>query len=416
MANEDRTILHCDCNSFFASVELLDYPEYRDKPFAVCGNPENRHGIILAKNEAAKRYGVNTAETIWQAKKKCPDLMLVPPHHERYAHYSGLINKIYERFTSQVEPFGIDESWLDVTGSLHLFGDGKKIADTIRETLKNELKLTASVGVSFNKVFAKLGSDYKKPDATTVVSRENYREIIYPLPVKDLLYVGKAAADALAKQNIFTIGQLAEADKKAIMLLLGKAGEVIHNYANGKDLSTVASVGEKEEIKSLGNSITFKRDLVTLSDIKAGVNALADSVATRLRYHGYKCRTLQVGIKDTQFKTISRQRKLDKPTCLKKEISETALEIIMDGWNIKTPIRMLNITGMQLVHENEAAEQISLFDPFGYKKRERQEKLEYTIDRLRAKYGKSSILMGVFTRGKDLGIYKDTDKDEDEEK
>lgn len=410
MADEDRTILHCDCNSFFASVELLDYPEYRDKPFAVCGNPENRHGIILAKNEAAKRYGVNTAETIWQAKKKCPDLILAEPHHERYAHYSKMINKIYERFTGQVEPFGIDESWLDVTGSVHLFGDGKKIADTIREILKNELKLTASVGVSFNKAFAKLGSDYKKPDATTVVSRENFREIVYPLPVKDLLYVGRAAADALAKQGIYTIGQLAEANKKAIVHLLGKAGEVIYDYANGKDLSPVANIGEKEELKSIGNSMTFKRDLITLSDIKAGVNALADSVATRLRYHGYKCRTLQVGIKDTQLKTISRQRKLEKPTYIKREISEAAIGIIMDSWHIKTPIRMLNITGIQLVHENEAVEQISLFDPSDGKRREKQEKLEHTIDRLRDKYGRASVSMGIFTNERDLGINSDTDK------
>ena len=205
----DRVILHCDLNCFYASVELLSHPDLRDVPMAVCGDPNSRHGIILAKNEPAKKFGIQTAETIWQAKKKCPDLVLLPPHHDLYREYSRKVNAIYDQYTDLVEPFGIDESWLDVTHTLHLFGgDAKVLADTLRERMKQELGLTLSVGISFNKVFAKLGSDYKKPDATTVISRENWKELVWPLQVGDLLYVGGAARKLLKQYGITTIGQL----------------------------------------------------------------------------------------------------------------------------------------------------------------------------------------------------------------
>ena len=199
----DRIILHCDLNSFYASVELLSHPDLRDVPTAVCGDPSSRHGIILAKNEPAKKFGIKTAETIWQAKKKCPDLVLLPPHHNLYHAYSRRVNAIYDEYTDLVEPFGIDESWLDVTGTLHLFGgDAKVLADTLRRRVREELGLSLSVGVSFNKVFAKLGSDYKKPDATTLISRENWKEIVYPLSIRDLLFVGRAAAKVLNQYGV----------------------------------------------------------------------------------------------------------------------------------------------------------------------------------------------------------------------
>ena len=205
----DRVILHCDLNCFYASVELLSHPDLRDVPMAVCGDPNSRHGIILAKNEPAKKFGIQTAETIWQAKKKCPDLVLLPPHHDLYREYSRKVNAIYDEYTDLVEPFGIDESWLDVTHTLHLFGgDARALADALRERMKRQLGLTLSVGVSFNKVFAKLGSDYKKPDATTVISRENWKELVWPLQVGDLLYVGGAARKLLKQYGITTIGQL----------------------------------------------------------------------------------------------------------------------------------------------------------------------------------------------------------------
>jgi DNA polymerase IV len=389
----DRTILHCDLNGFYASVECLSRPELKDVPMAVSGNPENRHGIILAKNELAKKHGIVTAESVWQAKKKCPDLVLVPPHHDKYYEYSKLVNDIYEKFTDMVEPFGIDESWLDVTGSLHLFGNGKNIADKIRETVKRELGLTLSVGVSFNKIFAKLGSDYKKPDATTVISRDNYKDIIYPLPVSDLLYVGKAATETLAKFYITTIGQLAKYDRTVISAKLGKMGAMIHDYANGIDESPVGFAHETQEAKSVGNGMTFKRDLIGLVDITAGVMALSDTVATRLRKTGLKCSTVQVVILNPQFKTISRQKKLTKPTHLSREMRDTAIDIIKAAWNLKSPIRMLTITGMNLVTENES-EQVSFFSDEDDKQRDRMEKIELAVDTIRSKYGQGSISLG----------------------
>lgn len=391
----DRTILHCDCNGFYASVECLLRPELKNVPMAVCGNPENRHGIILAKNELAKKYHVKTAETIWQAKKKCPDLVLVPPHHDEYEKYSALVNRIYQDYTDRVEPFGIDESWLDVTGSLHLFGSGKEIADTLRKRVATEIGLTISVGVSFNKVFAKLGSDYKKPDATTVIDRNNYKELIYPLPVSDLLYVGKAAKEVLSHLHIFTIGDLARSDKSMIISKLGKMGEMIHDYANGLDDAPVKSVTEESDIKSVGNGMTFKRDLVGLSDITISVHALADSVASRMRRYGVKCSTVQVTIRDPQFKNICRQKSLKRPTHLAREISQAALEIIKNCWDMKNPIRMLTITGSNLITKDEYyTEQLSLFEECCDEKRQKQEQLETTLDKIRSKFGRGAVTFG----------------------
>ena len=257
----ERVILHCDMNSYYASVELLDRPDLDGKPVAVCGNPESRHGIILAKNELAKKSGVITAETIWQAKKKCPDLVLVPPHHDKYKEYSKRINKIYLDYTDMVEPFSIDESWLDVTASQRLFGSGKEIADTIRNRVKNELGLTLSAGVSYNKVFAKMGSDYKKPDATTVITRANFSDLLFSKPVNELFFVGFATAEKLKSINIHTIGDLARANPVALESLLGKQGKVLHKYANGIDDSPVSLFNQREKIKSVGNGMTFTHNL-----------------------------------------------------------------------------------------------------------------------------------------------------------
>ena len=256
----DRVILHCDLNSFYASVELLDHPELRDRPVAVCGDPNSRHGIILAKNEPAKRYKVQTAETIWQARRKCPELVLLPAHHWKYRDYSKKVNAVYERYTDLVEPFSIDESWLDITGSLHLFGgDAKALADEIRRVLREELGLTVSVGVSFNKIFAKMGSDYKKPDATTVISRENYQELLWPLPITSLLFVGRSAAAALEHYGVHTIGDLARTDPELLRSHLKKHGEVIWNFANGRDAGVVEA--EEPDNKNYGNSTTIPFDV-----------------------------------------------------------------------------------------------------------------------------------------------------------
>jgi DNA polymerase-4 len=403
----DRTILHCDLNGFYASVECLYWPDLKDVPMAVSGNVQNRRGIILAKNEPAKGYGIITAETVWQAKRKCPGLVLVPPHHERYSKYSKIVNKIYERFTDMVEPFGIDESWLDVTGSLHLFGSGRELADLIRETVKKETGLTISVGVSWNKVFSKLGSDYKKPDATTIISKDNYKDIVYPLPVSRLLYAGKAAAEALSKLGITSIGQLAVYDKKVITGLLGKAGAMLHDYANGIDESPVRFADEEREAKSIGSGMTFKRDLVGIEDINAGVLALSDTVASRMRKNGLKCCTVQVQIRDPQFKTISRQKKLFKATCLCRDIGSAAIEIIKSCWSMDAPIRMLTITGLNLITDADSG-QLSFFEEENGK----QEKIERALDGIRCKYGKGAISLGASINN-DIGI--NVNKNEDEE-
>ena len=244
----DRAILHCDCNNFYASVELLKYPELRDKPVAVAGDPEGRHGIILAKNMAAKRLGVQTAETIWQARRKCPDLILLPPHHEEYEAMSRRINAIYLDFTDQVEPFSVDESWLDVTGSRQLFGSGEAIADSLRRRLREELGVTISVGVADNRWWAKLGSDYKKPDATTVITRENVAALLYPLPVRDMLFVGGAAAEVLTRHGVNTIGQLASLSPALLERWLGKQGTSLHRMVHGVDDTPVRRWGEAEDL------------------------------------------------------------------------------------------------------------------------------------------------------------------------
>lgn len=380
----ERTILHCDCNSFYASVECVLRPELRNVPMAVGGDEETRHGIILAKNEPAKKFNVLTAETIWQAKRKCPELVVVPPHRELYYEYSKRVKDIYCRYTDLVESFGLDEAWLDVTESRRLFGDGKKIADELRRIVREETGLTISVGVSFCKVFAKLGSDYKKPDATTVFDAENWREKIFPLPVSDLLYVGRRTSDGLRRLGIKTIGELAEFDVHTLTEHFGKAGAQLHRYANGLDNDPVKSVYEKEEVKSVGNGITFPHDLVGEEEVRGGVYELSDSIAVRMRRKKMKCTTVQVTIKDPSFKTISRQQKLSAPTCTARDIRKTAMEIIKKSWNLKMPIRMITVTGTGLIKEDAVFEQVSLFDVEESKK---AEQLEKTVDSLKNRFG-----------------------------
>ena len=392
----DRIILHCDLNSFYASVELRSRPDLRDVPTAVCGDPTSRHGIILAKNEPAKKYGVQTAETIWQARRKCPGLVLLPPHHALYRQVSQQVNAIYEQYTDLVEPFGIDESWLDVTNTLHLFGgDAKALADHLRARMKQELGLTLSVGVSFNKVFAKLGSDYKKPDATTVISRENWRELVWPLPVGALLYVGGAAQKLLAQFGVRTIGDLAACKRDALETLMGKMGVQLHDYANGLDTDPVRSRYQPEQVKSVGNGTTFPRNLTTAEQVRGGIAILADSVATRLRYSGLYAGGVQVTVRDPQFHDRSRQTQLSAPTHLIRELTEAAMDLTHQLWRPPAPVRALTVTAIHLVPQEDAYEQVDLFTAGAAPRKEKQEKLEAAMDRLRGKYGTGVISYGA---------------------
>ena len=382
----DRVIFHCDLNCFFASVELLDKPALREVPVAVCGDPASRHGIILAKNEPAKRRGVQTAETVWQARQKCPNLILLPPHHGLYAQYSRRINTIYGQYTDLVEPFGIDESWLDVTGSLHLFGgDARQLADDIRARLRQEVGLTISVGVSFNKVFAKLGSDYKKPDAVTVFGRDKMESVIWQLPAGDMLLVGPTTQRTLAKYGVATIGDIARLDVKVLQRLLGRLGETLWRYANGLDDSPVRKAGQAEEVKTVGNSTTLPRDVTSEEEIRRTLLELAESVGARLRRMGLKAGEVQIAVRGGDFQEIQRQRKLDPPACDSQTLYRAALDLYRRE-NKHWPVRLLGVRAGRLTGDGE--EQTSLF---GEEDRERLERLESAVDLVRERFGKGSV-------------------------
>ncbi len=391
----ERVILHCDCNNYFASVELLTRPELKDKPVAVAGDPEGRHGIILAKNMVAKGYGVRTAETIWQARQKCPGLILLPPHMARYRELSRKINAIYLDVTDQVEAFSIDESWLDVTGSRLLFGDGATIADALRRRVREEIGVTISVGVSDNKTWAKMGSDYKKPDATTVITRENVGQVLYPLPVEDLLFVGRAAAEALRRHGITTIGALAACREETLTRLMGKQGAGLWRMANGLDDSPVRRWGEREPVKSVGNSTTFAHDLVGREACRAGLMPLCDSVGGRLRAQGLRCRTVTLQIKDPQLKVISRQKTLPVPTGLTRQIFRAACELLEESWPERAPVRLMAVTagGLSASGEDVAA-QLSFLAPVAADD-PRQVSLEMAVDRVRARFGQEIVRPGT---------------------
>ncbi len=388
----ERTILHSDLNSFYASVECFCNPKIRHMPVAVGGDEAARHGIILAKNNLAKAFGVATGETVWQAKQKCKDLVVVPANFERYLKFSRLVREIYAEYTDQMESFGIDESWLDVTASMSLFGNGKTIADEIRRRVYSELGLTVSVGVSFNKIFAKLGSDIKKPDATTVITKSNYKDVVWVLPASDLLYVGRSTTKKLQRYGIRTIGDLANCDPNLLYSWLGKWGLVIHQFANGQDTSPVASNGAESYIKSVGNSTTTSHDLTNLDEVRATFFMLAESVAARLREQNLKCTTVQIYIRDKNLVSCDRQAKLEYPSFLTKEIAEKAIEIFMSKYKFLEPLRSLGIRGTNLV-DKDTGIQLNLFTDF--KKRDKEERLEQSVDEIRSRFGYHAIKRGI---------------------
>lgn len=412
MEKKDRVILHCDMNSFFCSVELLDRPDLKDKPVAVAGRADSRHGIILAKNQLAKKYGVETPEPIVSALRKCPDLVLLDPHREKYSHYCNEINQIYLQYTDLVEPFSIDESWLDITGSLKFFGKtGKELADEIRERVFRETGLTLSAGVSFNKTFAKMGSDYKKPFATTEITRENYQDLLWPLPAGDLFFVGHSTAEKLARYNIRTIGAIAKADTELLAKLLGKHGPSMKAIANGIDDEPVKPYDAKREIKSVGNGITFRRDLVSEDDVRTAVSALSDRVAARLRKNGLRCRGVKVDIKNPQLISISRQMQLPFATDLSDDIFTAVMDLFQAHWFFGNPIRLITVTAINLTaEEQDQPVQLSFFGPEeGASYDERQKSLETAVDDIRNRFGKYSIIKGGLVHN-DLGIVIDEEQ------
>lgn len=395
-----RAILHIDCNSFYASVEAQRHPELRDKPLAVCGSQEERHGIVLAANYIAKPFGVKTGMAIFQAKQRCPHLVILPPDMREYIRFSYMAREIYADYTDQIEPFGLDEVWMDVTGSTRLFGSPMEIAEEIRERVKFELGITVSIGVANNKITAKLGSDYRKPDAITRIEADNYEEIVYPLPVEDLLYVGPATKDKLNRAGIRTIGQLATASEEFLHRRLGKMGTILHMFANGRDNSPVMNVDHVRTVKSVGNSATTPRDLVNNDDVRLMFFLLAESVCTRMRDLAARCTTVEIYVRDTQLRSFSRQRTLKSPTCSSSELSEAAFVLFRDNYFWNYPIRSVGLRGVNLVPASDSI-QLSLFTD--ERRKEKLEHLDIAVHELRQRFGYTSVQRALLLADPILG-------------
>ena len=386
-----RSILHVDMNNFYASVECLYRPEIRNVPVAVAGDPENRHGIILAKNMIAKKLGVTTGEAIWQAKQKAPGLVLVPPDYKKYLRFSRLARQIYYEYSDQVEAFGLDENWIDLTNSLqYLHQEPVAIADTIRQRVKEELGVTVSVGVSFNKIFAKLGSDIKKPDATTAIPYDRFREIVWPQPVGDLLYVGRATRRKLEAIAVNTIGDLARMDVEILQRKLGKWGEILWLFANGMDTAPVRKIGESEQIKSIGNGTTCPRDLKTEQDVRLVFTVLAESVVARLRDCGVKCQGAQIFLRDNDLMSITRQKKMEYPCCTSRPLLDAAMDLFRQHCRWQKPLRGLGLSAIYLVTADKHI-QLSLFDD-AVERLLLQERIAKAVDSLRFRFGHDAVL------------------------
>lgn len=408
---KQRLVFHCDCNNFYASCECLERPELKNVPMAVAGDPKYRTGVVVAKNELAKKAGVKTTDTVWQARRKCPGIVFVPPRHGLYRQISERVNEIYHEYTDYLEPASIDESYLDMTGAPEYYGlTPVELADTLRRRVREEIGVTISVGVAENKVFAKMGSDYKKPDATTHITRENYRALLWPLPVSDLLFAGRATVGELNRHNIFTIGDLAHRERAWLSHILGKGGEQLWDYANGLDREPVRLWGDSEEIKSVSRGMTFRRDLTTQEEIWCGLSVLTDEVAMQLRHHGLKGSVVQVHIKTPELKTVSRQVTLDHYTYLHKEILEVCMQIVRTQWRSGAPIRALTAGVTHLVPAAEATRQLNLFDLTAAggeaaRRQEKQERLEAAMDQIRRKHGSGSVTMG-FAENEAIGVLR----------
>lgn len=403
----NRTILHSDCNCFYASVELLHHPELRGKPVAVGGDPEARHGIVLTADYTAKRRGVKTGMALWQARQVCPDIIFLPPRMDLYLRFSRMAQEIYAEYTDKREPYGIDESWLDVTDSVSLKGDGYHIAQEISSRMKKELGITVSVGVSFNKIFAKLGSDYKKPDAITTMNKDEYRDKAWPLPVSDLLYVGSATNNKLRGIGIRTIGDLARTEESLLVRKLGKMGSILWAFANGYDESPVKIENTSAPIKSVGNSTTTPKDMETDEDVKIVLYILAESVAARLRENGFRCRTVEISIRDKDLLHFSKQVKLQNASNITREIAEAGYKLYKESYRLpadeqelknsrpefyQKPLRSIGIRGTDLVTDY-FWEQLDMFmDP---KEREKQMKVDAAVDNIRKRFGFYSIQRGL---------------------
>lgn len=395
----ERVILHSDINACYVSIELLEHPELRGRPVAVGGDVEARHGIILAKSEEAKRCGVKTGMVLWQARQLCPELIILRPHYEKYERYSRACRAIYSGYTDLQEPFGLDESWLDITGC-HAHKDGYLAAEDIRRRIRRELGLTVSVGVSWNKPFAKLGSDYRKPDAVTVFDRDNFRDVVWPLPVNALLFVGPASTRTLGAMGIRTIGELAGADPEALRLRMGKAGLTLYRYANGWDDSPVRRFDCLPPAKSIGNSTTPPRDMVCDEDVRAVMLALAEEVGGRLREARLRTKLIEIAVRDAaDLRWTSHQAALDRPTDLTRELYARAMALFREIHAWPGPLRGLGLrTGA--LSPADAPEQTDLFTD--YARLDGLRRIDAAVDAVRQKYGRKCIRYLGAARAEDM--------------
>ena len=397
----DRDVLHSDINCCYAQIECQARPELRGKPVVVGGDEEARHGIVLAKNLIAKRAGVKTAMALWEARKACPGLVVVPPDYRLYMDVSRRAREIYYDYTDRVEPFGPDEAWLDVTGTRRCLGlSPAEIAREVSERMVAELGISVSVGVSWNKIFAKFGSDYKKPDAVTVITRENYREVVWQAPVRDLLYVGPATERKLHSSGIDTIGQLACASDELLRNRLGKMGFVLRGFARGQDATEVKpydrdAADVMREIKSYGNGLTAPRDICDPQSAKAYVWMLAESVAQRMREGRARARTLSVGARAADdLCTRSRQCKLPVATDVTLEVARAAWGLLreLEPLDASHPLRGIHVRASDL-EPADADLQASLFDPLP--RRTEMRELDASVDALRRRYGNKCVVWGA---------------------
>lgn len=396
----ERRILHADFNGFYASVACLMDPALRGKPVAVAGDPAARHGIILAKNETAKRFGVKTGEAIWQARRKCPALVTVKPDFPAYQRFSRLGREIYAEYSDRVEAFGLDENWIDVTAITNDFTDARRIADEIRLRVREELGITVSIGVAPNKVFAKLGSDMKKPDAVTLITPQNYREKVWPLPASDLLYIGRATAEKLRRMGVDTIGELAAMPASLLRSHFGKVGLMLHDFANGRDSVPVERMDAQREAKSIGNGVTTPRDLTCEQDVYLTITMLCESVAARLRANGQRARTVHLSVRDAGLFSFTRQAKLEKPSNLTMELATLAMALFRANYHWQTPVRSLSVGTSELIGPNTPA-QLSLFSDEAA--RDRLARAEAAVDDIRRRFGYHSIGRAIFLTDTDIG-------------
>ena len=399
-----RAVLHSDMNSFYASVEMMLDPALQGRAVAVCGSTETRHGIVLAKSELAKKAGVKTGMVNWEAERLCPGLILVPPHFEQYVKYSKLARAIYQRYTDFVEPYGMDECFLDVTGSADVFGSGMEVAESIRQTIKSELGLTVSIGVSFNKVFAKLGSDMKKPDAITQITESSFREKVWPLPVSELFFVGRATSKKLYRYGVRTIGELAALPPDFLQQIFGKNGLVLWAYANGLDTSPVMDKDFSAPVKSVGHGITCTSDLDNEEDVWRVMLELSQDIGHKLKGHGLKASGVQISVKDNALQSKQFQGKLPSYSSDPRDIAARARKLFDDNYGWELPVRAITVRAIDLHGENEA-EQMDLFAEI--EKRERSEKLCGCVEEIRRRFGKKSLFSASLMGDVNMPVYRD---------